>query len=88
VLALRRRLAGCSRLMVESGASTGICFGISSSIEGAMGDVRAVAIDCGAGDIVVPLEEASIEVCSSTSMSLSVRTDVVPSTCVPPGGEA
>lgn len=47
-----------------------------------MGDVRAVAIECGAGDMVVPLEDGSIDVCSSTSISLSVRSDAVSSTCV------
>jgi hypothetical protein len=47
----------------------------SSSTGGGSGDVRAVAVDWGAGDMVVPLEEGSTEVGSSI-------TSIVPATVV------
>lgn len=54
-----------------------VFFAESSSIEGGSGDVRAVVVDRGAGDIVVPRDEGSTDVASpiTATRSMSVVTE-------------
>lgn len=52
-----------------------------SSIATGRGDVRAVVVDLGAGDIVVPLDEDSIEAGSSTITICSASAVAEPPMC-------
>jgi hypothetical protein len=73
----RRELTECPRLMegVDSSATESMVFVDSSSVGAGRGDVRAVVVDRGAGDMVVPRDEDPSEVGSSTTTMRSTLVD-------------